>query len=167
MAKIWCLSAPQYSHTDWGGDLRTARALARRGHDVRWISGAALENAVRGAGLPFTVVEETGWLWPPPPAPDVAGMPPAEAVMLRYRRALDTWLDEAKVTAGVEAILKLAEAHGAPDLSLTDPFLSASAIAAEVLAVPMCVCGWPAMRELDETSLFWVQRTLADESRER
>jgi MGT family glycosyltransferase len=94
-------------------------------------------------------------------------MPPAEAVALRYRRALDTWLDEGKVTAGVEAILKLADADGAPDLILTDPFLSASAIAAEALDVPMIVCGWPAMRELDETSLFWVQRTLADESRKR
>src|SRR5688500_8301848 len=167
MAKIWCLSAPLYSHTDWGGYLRTVRALARRGHDVRWISGAALENAIRGVGLTFMPVEETGWLWPPPPAPDVSGMPPAEAVTLRYRRALDTWLDESKVTAGVEAILKLAETDGAPDLILTDPFLSASAIAAEALDVPMIVCGWPAMRELDETSLFWVQRTLADESRKR
>lgn len=167
MAKIWCLSAPLYSHTDWGGYLRTARALARRGHDVRWISGAALENAIKGAGLPFMTVEETGWLWPPPPAPDVSGMPPAEAVALRYRRALDTWLDEAKVTAGVEAILKLAETDGVPDLILTDPFLSASAVAAEILDVPMIVCGWPAMRELDETSLFWVQRTLAEESRMR
>lgn len=167
MAVIWCLSAPLFSHTDWGGYLRTARALARRGHDVQWISGAALENAIRGAGLPLMPIEETGWLWPPPPAPDVSGMPPAEAVALRYRRALDTWLDEAKVTAGVEAILKLAEANGAPDLILTDPFLSSSAIAAELLDVPMIVCGWPAMRELDETSLFWVQRTLADESRKR
>lgn len=167
MAKIWCLSAPLYSHTDWGGYLRTARVLAGRGHDVRWISGAALENAIRGAGLAFTAIEETGWLWPPPPAPDVSSMPPAEAVMLRYRRALDTWLDEDKVAAGVAAILKLAGEDGAPDLILTDPFLSASAIAAEVLDVPMIVCGWPAMRELDETSLFWVQRTLADESRER
>ncbi len=167
MASIWCISAPLYSHTDWGGFLQTARALARRGHSVRWISGAALERPVSAAGLPFHAIEETGWLWPPPPAPDLTALPPAEAVMLRYRRALDTWLDEAKVASGVESILRLAEAEGKPDLILTDPFLSAAALAAEVLDVPLIVCGWPAMRELDETSLFWVQKTLAVESRER
>lgn len=167
MASIWCISAPLYSHTDWGGFLRTARALARRGHQVRWISGAALERPLAAAGLPFHAVNETGWLWPPPPAPDLSAMPPAEAVMLRYRRALDTWLDEEKVASGTDAILRLAETDGKPDLILTDPFLSAAALAAEVLDVPLIVCGWPAMRELDETSLFWVQKTLAVESRER
>lgn len=167
MAAIWCISAPLYSHTDWGGFLRTAHALTRRGHTVTWISGPPLERAITAAGLRFVSIEQTGWLWPPPPVPDLANLPPAEAVMLRYRRALDTWLDEDKVAAGVAAITGLAGPLGTPDLILTDPFLSASAVAAEVLDVPLIVCGWPAMRELDETSLFWVQKTLADESRGR
>lgn len=165
MSRIWCISAPLYSHTDWGGFLKTAQALKRRGHDISWVSGAAIAGAVRD--LSFLTLEETGWLWPPPPLPDITTIKPQEAVMVRYRRALDTWLDEDKVAAGIRGLLALAEHHGAPDLILTDPFLSASAIAAEVLAIPMVVCGWPALRELDETLLYPVQKVLADDSRQR
>lgn len=163
--RVWCVSAPLYSHTDWGGFLRTARALVERGHDVVWVSGAAIAGAV--GDVPFLPLDETGWLWPPPPLPDISTIKPQEAVMVRYRRALDTWLDEGKVAAGVRGLLALAERHGAPDLILTDPFLSASAIAAEALGVPMVVCGWPALRELDETLLYPVQKVLADDSRQR
>lgn len=166
-ATIWCISAPLFSHADWGGFLRTARALARRGHSVTWLSGQSLRGPIEAAGLSFIPLTETGWLWPPPPAPDVSAMPPADAVLLRYRRALDTWLDEEKVAAGVDDIVRSAHRDGAPDVILTDPFLSAAAIAAEMLDVPLVVCGWPAMRELDDTSLFWVQKALAGESRER
>lgn len=162
---IWCVSAPLYSHTDWGGFLRTAHALARRGHRVSWVSGAAIAGAV--GGLPFLPLDETGWLWPPPPLPNISTIKPQDAIMVRYRRALDTWLDEDKVADGVRGLLALAEQHGAPDLILTDPFLSASAIAAEVLGVPLVVCGWPALRELDETLLYPVQKVLADDSRQR
>lgn len=167
MARIWCISAPLYSHTDWGGFLRTARTLQARGHEVTWVSGDALRSAIIAAGLPFVPVSDTGWLWPPPAPPDLSTLPPQEAVRLRYQRALDTWLDEGKVAAGVRALLDLAESAGPPDAILTDPFLSASAVAAEALAVPMIVCGWPAMRELEEDGLFWVQKALASESRER
>ncbi|MCU0463875.1 MAG: hypothetical protein MUF38_04850 [Anaerolineae bacterium] len=164
-ATIWCVSAPLYSHTDWGGFLRTAHALTQRGHRVSWVSGTAIAGAV--SGLPFLPLDETGWLWPPPPLPDISTIKPQDAIMVRYRRALDTWLDEGKVADGVRGLLALAEQHGAPDLILTDPFLSASAIAAEVLGVPMVVCGWPALRELDETLLYPVQKVLADDSRQR
>lgn len=165
MSKIWCISAPLYSHTDWGGFLKTAQALRRRGHDVTWVSGTAIAGAV--GDLPFLTLNESGWLWPPPPLPDISTIKPQEAIMVRYRRALDTWLDEEKVAAGIRGLLALAEQHGAPDLILTDPFLSASAIAAEVLGIPMVVCGWPALRELDETMLYPVQKVLADDSRQR
>jgi MGT family glycosyltransferase len=49
----------------------------------------------------------------------------------------------------------------------TDPFLSAAALAAEALDVPLAVCGWPAMRELDESRLFPVQSQLGQESQTR
>jgi MGT family glycosyltransferase len=94
-------------------------------------------------------------------------MRPQDAVMLRYRRALDTWLTEALIEESVEALSELADDIGKPDLIATDPFLTAAALAAERFSVPLVVCGWPAMRVLDEEMLFPVQTTLAQESRER
>jgi len=167
MAHIWCLSAPLYSHTDWGGYLKTAQALQARGHTVTWVSGAAIRASFEAAGLAYAEVAQTGWLWPPPPAPDLNTLAPQEAVLLRYRRALDTWLTESLVGEAVTGLLRLAETHGCPDLILTDPFLTASALAAEALDVPLVVCGWVAQRDLNEEALFPVQRALASESQQR
>ncbi len=167
MARFWFHSAPLFSHTDWGGFLKTAQALQARGHDVLWVSERPLAGTMTAAGLPFAEVAHTGWLWPPPPTPDFTTMPPADAVMLRYRRALDTWLSEDLVALAVEDLLALARERGAPDALITDPFLSASALAAEALNVPLAVCGWIAQAELNEHSLFPVQRTLAGDSVQR
>ena len=57
--------------------------------------------------------------------------------MLRYKRALDTWLSEGLVAEAVEAMLDLEDEIGGPDAIVSDPFLSASAIAAELLDVPL------------------------------
>lgn len=167
MAKYWFVSAPLYSHTDWGGYLKTAQALQAHGHEVTWVSGASLARAVSAAGVPFLAVEQTGWLWPPPPPPDLTTIPPQEAVMLRYRRALDTWLSEERVGEATQALIDLANAHGKPDVIVTDPFLSAAALAAEALDVRLAVCGWIAQRELQEDFLFPVQRELGNESQQR
>ncbi|MDX2163264.1 MAG: glycosyltransferase [bacterium] len=167
MAMIWCISAPLFSHTDWGGFLKTAHELAQRGHAVTWVSQTGIADAVQKHGLPFAAIRETGWLWPPPPVPDIAAMKPQDAVMLRYRRALDTWLTTDLVADGVQALLDLAAARGKPDLILTDPFLTASALAAEALDVPLIVCGWPAQQDFEEGVLFPVQRALGSESQER
>jgi MGT family glycosyltransferase len=167
MAKFWMISAPLFSHTDWGGYLKTAQQLQALGHEVIWVSSESLRRPVESAGLPFLGVADTGWLWPPPPAPDVSTMPPAEAVMLRYRRALDTWLSEDLVGKAVEALLALAAEHGSPDVIVTDPFLTAAALAAEKLDIPLAVCGWIAQRELNEDGLFPVQKSLGNESQQR
>ena len=74
--------------------------------------------------------------------------------MLRYKRALDTWLSEALVAEAVEALLDLEDEIGGPDAIVSDPFLSASAIAAELLDVPLVICGWPAQATLDATMRF-------------
>jgi MGT family glycosyltransferase len=167
MRTFWFLSAPLFGHLDWGGFLKTARHLAQMGHKVTWVSEAGIGDAVTKSGVPFVPVKRTGWLWPPPPAPDLTSIAPAEAVMLRYRRALDTWLSEDLVGEAAQEIIQLANQIGKPDVIVTDPFLSASALAAEALGVPLAVCGWPALRELDEEYLFPVQKTLADESQQR
>lgn len=167
MAKFWFISAPLYSHTDWGGFLKTAKVLQAQGHDVLWLSKASLEGALTQNDIPFRAIEETGWLWPPPPAPDLDNIPPQEAVKLRYTRALDTWLSEDLVAEGVESILAVADDIGAPDAIVSDPFLSASALAAEKLDVPLIICGWPAQGTLDENLLFPVQRDLSSDSQQR
>lgn len=167
MTHYWFVSAPLVSHTDWGGFLKTALALKARGHRVTWVSDNRIGGFVTRTGLDFAPVRQTGWLWPPPPAPDVTRMPPQEAVMLRYRRALDTWLSEDLVGDAVEALRELAGDVGKPDVIVTDPFLSAAALAAELLDVPLAVCGWPALSSLNEEFLYPVQRILGQDSQER
>jgi MGT family glycosyltransferase len=167
VAKFWFVSAPLLGHLDWGGFLKTAQALKSQGHDMTWVSEGPIGKAIQDAGIPFGMVRRTGWLWPPPSPPDFTTMPPQQAVMLRYQRALDTWLSEDLVAQGVTALLELAEKAGKPDMIVTDPFLSASALAAEALDVPLVVCGWPAQKELNDEYLFPVQKTLGNESQER
>ncbi len=167
MGKLWFISAPLFSHTDWGGFLKTARELQNRGQEVVWISGESIRGAIERAGLPFQPIRETGWLWPPPPQPDITKIPPQEAVNLRYKRALDTWLSEDIVAEATQALIELATDIGKPDAIITDPFLSASALAAEALNVPMIVCGWPAQGDLNADMLFPIQRNLGSDSQQR
>ncbi len=167
MATFWFISAPLPGHLDWGGFLRTAEVLRRRGHTVLWVSEASIGGLIDGTGVEFVPIAHTGWLWPPPPAPDLSLLKPAEAIFLRYRRALDTWLSEDLIPPAVEAIRDLAAVRGKPDLIVTDPFLSASALAAELLGVPLAVAGWPAGQPLDETYLFPVQAELGRISQDR
>lgn len=167
MASFWFISAPLYSHSDWGGFLKTAQALQQRGHEILWLSEPPLEQAVSRQGLAFRGIRQTGWLWPPPPQPDLSQLKPQDAVALRYKRALDTWLSEDLVAEAVEALLDLEDEIGAPDAIVSDPFLSASAIAADILDIPLIICGWPAQATLDEQSLFPVQRDLSSDSQRR
>lgn len=167
MASFWFISAQLYSHTDWGGFLKTAQMLQSQGHDILWLSEASLEGALVQKGIPFRAVKNTGWLWPPPPPPDLTQIPPQEAVKLRYTRALDTWLSEDLVAKGVQSILDAADDIGIPDAIVSDPFLTASAIAAEKLDVPLVICGWPAQGTLDANELFSIQRDLSSDSQQR
>lgn len=167
MAKFWFVSAPLPGHLDWGGYLKTAVALQGAGHQVLWVSGEAVRQMVTDQGLSFAAVEQTGWLWPLPPVPDLESLPPEEAIRLRYSRALDTWLTEDLVMPAVEALLALAREQGKPDALVTDPFLAASALVAEVLDVPLAVCGWPAQPAPEREALLPIQRDLADAAHER
>mgnify|MGYP001597872901 CR=1 FL=1 len=167
MSTFWFISAPLYSHTDWGGFLPTAKALQARGHDILWLSEAPLEGAFVQNGIAFHTLDKTGWLWPAPPPPDLTSIPPQEAVKLRYTRALDTWLSEDLVAEGVQSILNAADELGKPDAIISDPFLSASAIAAEKLNIPLIIGGWPAQGTLDENLLFPIQRDLSSDSQQR
>lgn len=165
MGKFWFISAPLFGHLDWGGFLETAQALKADNHDVSWISQPQIGGYLVQNGIPFEPISETGWLWPPPPPPDLTQIPPQEAIYLRYRRALDTWLSEDLIPDAVNAILDLANRIGKPDVLVTDPFLTAAAIAAEKMDVKLAVCGWPANADLDDSKLFPVQKELAEDSK--
>lgn len=167
MTTFWFTSAPLHGHLDWGGFLKTAHALHKRGHAIHWISEASIAGAVTSTDINFAPIQRTGWLWPPPPAPDLTKLSPTEAVMLRYKRALDTWMSENLVGEAVQGLLDLASKLGKPDVIVTDPFLSAAALAAEALDVKLAVSGWPAYRQLNDEFLFPVQKTLGEESRNR
>lgn len=167
MARLWCISAPLFSHTDWGGFSKTALALQARGHQVTWVSENGIAGALAALGIPFAPIRQTGWLWNQPPLPDPKTLTPQEAMLLRYRRALDTWMSEDLVAAGVEALTELADQIGKPDAIITDPFLTAAALAAERIGAPLVVSGWCATRDLDEEALYYVQKVLARESIER
>ena len=138
-----------------------------QGHDVLWLSEAPLKAVLDSAVIRFREMEETGWLWPPPPPPDLSSLAPQDAVQLRYTRALDTWLSEDIVAHAVEEMVQLADKIGKPDAIVSDPFLSAAAAAADVINVPLIICGWPAQATLDEDSLFPVQRNLSSDSQQR
>lgn len=167
MATFWFVSAPLAGHVDWGGMLKTAQHLCELGHSVAWVSEPPLDSLIASTAVTFLEIEHTGWLHPLPPPPDFRGMNPVDAMFLRYRRALDTWLSEDLMPPAFDALLRLAEAHGKPDLIVTDPFLSAVAFAAEKLDVPMAVTGWVAGQPLDEDRMYAVQSDLSRISRER
>ncbi len=76
-------------------------------------------------------------------------------------------MSEDLVADAVTALLELADSIGTPDVIVTDPFLTAAALAAEKLGARLAVCGWVAQQELTDDMLFPVQIALGDESRLR
>src|SRR5258708_18676856 len=167
MVSFWFITAPLSGHLDWGGMVKTARVLRDGGHDVLWVSQPPVAQTLNVAGIDFVAIPETGWLWPPPPMPDPRTRNPADAVFLRYRRALDTWFSEELIPPAVEAIVALARDRSKPSAIVADPFLSAAAFAAEALDIPLIVAGWPAGQPLDENQMFAVQVELGHISQQR
>lgn len=144
MARILFVSAQLPGHLDWGGYLATATALVERGHSVLWASGRDVEQLVNAARVPFQPLTETGWRWPPPPplTPDPS-WDAAQLRLVRGERALDQWLDPERVAPASQALIDLGR-QWQPDLLVSEVFVSAAGLAAEALAIPFVVAGWPA-----------------------
>ncbi len=140
------LSAPLPGHLDWGGYLATAVELQQRGHEILWASGQAVAPLLAQANIPLHALQETGWRWPPPPplafTPDLS---PTVMQQLRAERALDQWLDEARVGQACREIIDLGRTYR-PYLIVSEMFVSAAGLAAEALGCPFVVAGWPAMQ---------------------
>lgn len=167
MATYWFTAAPVLSHLDWGGFLKTARYLHAQGDTVIGISGEAMRSPLAGARIPFEAIPETGWLATLPPLPDPATISPQEAVMVRYLRALDTWLSVDLVRDATQHLIELAGRIGKPDAIVSDPLLTAAGLAAEALDVPLIVVGMPALDEAEPDNLYAVQQRLSAETRAR
>ena len=142
--RVLVVSAQLAPHLDWGGYLQTAVELVRRGHDVHWVSGVEIAPLLRDAGVPFHALSQTGWRWPPPPplrSADAAS--PDDFQRLRAERSLDQWLDEKRVVAAsVELVALIRQLK--PDVVVTEMFIAAAGLAAEMTDLPLVVAGWPA-----------------------
>jgi len=140
------VSAQIPGHLDWGGYLPTASQLQRRGHTVLWATGQAMAPVLARAGIPGHFLTETGWRWPPPPPLQPA--PDADPELVRQQRALralDQWLEEERVAQTTAALVELGRTFR-PDVIVSELFLSAGGLAAEVLMCPFVIAGWPAMQ---------------------
>jgi len=119
-----------------------------RFHAVSWASGAPVQTIIEQAGLPFHPVAETGWRWPPPPPlpmdPNDDGTTHQQQMMIR---SLDQWLDLERVTAATEDLITLGY-DWQPDVIVSENFVSAAALVAEKLSIPLAVVGWPAPNTL-------------------
>jgi UDP:flavonoid glycosyltransferase YjiC (YdhE family) len=139
------VSAQLAGHLDWGGYLATAVELQQRGHDVVWASGDAVAPLVQASGLCFAPLAETGWRWPPPALlTRPAAMSDAEWRLLRGERALDQWLDTARVERAVMALADVA-AQAKPEIIVSEMFVAAAGIVAEQCNCTLAVAGWPAV----------------------
>ncbi|MFN8443230.1 MAG: glycosyltransferase [Caldilineaceae bacterium] len=142
--RILCVSAPLPGHLDWGGYLATAAELQRRGHTLLWASGKAVVAPIQQAGVPFHLLAETGWRWPPPaPLPPPTPENQEQWQRVRTLRALDQWLEVDRVQAAVEALYDLARQWRA-EVILSEMFVAAAGIVAEMANIPLIVAGWPA-----------------------
>jgi hypothetical protein len=144
-------SAPLFSHLDWGGYLKTAQALIRRGHSVVWaMEEGRVAHRIRQAGVEVEVVEAVGFDWNLPPEPH--DYDPESWAVYRLQRNFDTWLSKEKVAVGTQALIDLTQQHNA-QVIVSDPFLASPALAAEVLDLPYAVVGMPAISPVEKVWL--------------
>ncbi len=143
--RFLCVSAQLASHLDWGGYLPTALELMQAGHDVLWATGRELQSELAAQGVPGHILPETGWRWPPPPPIQKGSSTEEDFQRLRMIRSLDQWLDVERVQAATLELVDVAKRFR-PHLIVSEMFIAAAGIAAELLDLPFAVAGWPAMQ---------------------
>lgn len=139
------VSAPLPGHLDWGGFLDCAATLHRRGHEVIWATGAAAQPLLEQRDVQGHVLSETGWRWPPPAPLRAEDFDDAQQFQrLRMERSLDQWLDVDRVGSAVEELDAIVGSWS-PDLLISEMFIAAAGIVAEMAELPFVVAGWPAV----------------------
>lgn len=149
------VSAPLVGHLDWGGYLATAGELARRGHQVHWVSGPDVQGLLRANGVVAHEIDETGWRWPlPPPLRLEDADSPQAFARLRMVRSLDQWMDVDRVAAATGSLYRIGQ-EVQPHLLVSEMFVAAGGLVAEKLGIPFVVAGWPAVQSvLPENARF-------------
>ncbi|MCX7852365.1 MAG: glycosyltransferase [Anaerolineae bacterium] len=140
--RLLCVAVDLPGHLDWGGYLATTQALARRGHEVLWVSGEAVGPRIAAAGLPFVPLPTIGWRHDLPPL--LPQRDSAQREQARRERALAVWLDPEAVGRALTGLLAVAQAFR-PDRVLVEPFAAAGVLLAEKLDLPLVVVGRPAL----------------------
>ncbi len=142
--RVLFVSAQMPGHLDWGGYLQTAAETSRRGHETLWASGPEVRTAVRLAAVPFHTLANTGWRWPPPPPLSPDAVRDADSLrLLRQERALDQWLDVERVAHATQELDEVARTFR-PDLIVSEMFVAAAGLVAEMRNAPLAIAGWPA-----------------------
>lgn len=166
MTRFLFTSAPWPGHLDWGGYLLTAAELARRGHEVLWVSEPRIASHVERAGVPFCAVECTGWRSQAAlTEQELSELPAEERSVLRFRRALDAWLSRDWAERGTRELIALGR-EWKPDVILGEPFVTPAALAAEALNVPYVQVGYPAA-PLETDGLSGAERFVAEQGAAR
>jgi len=163
--RILCFSIDLPGHLDWGGYLKTAAILTRRGHEVLWVSGPTLKASVRQAGVLFAPTPETGWQHGMPPlSPRLSAQKRERA---RRRRALTVWLEPTHVLRALTELETIADDFR-PDAVMIEPFAAAGALLAEKRKLPLIVAGRPAQpaqepnpRRLPNPTVPYVEKLVA------
>ena len=148
--KILCTSIDLPGHLDWGGYLATAVALKRRGHDVRWASGARVGSSIERSGLDFVALSTAGWQHKMPSLP--TKLSPEKRELARRERALAVWLSSELVLQAL-AELEAMAVEFPLDVVLTEPFMAAGTLLAEKMALPLAVVGRPALPSTEMESV--------------
>ncbi|MFQ5576449.1 MAG: hypothetical protein ACE5G8_05605, partial [Anaerolineae bacterium] len=144
-------SAPLFSHLDWGGYLKTAIELSRRGRRVLWaMEPGPVAETIRRAGVEVAEVDTIGWHWDFSEEPHTYA--PEAWAAFRLRRNFDTWLPAQKVARATETLLELARRHQVRAI-VSDPFIAAAALAAERLRLPYAIAGAPAVSPVEKVWL--------------
>lgn len=140
-------ATPLYGHIDWGGYLSTAAELTRRGHTVVWaMEEGGVAQAIRAAGVKVAPVKTLGWHWDMSDEPHTYS--PEEWAAYRLRNNFNTWFPAEKVAEATQSLLDLAGNLKAKAI-ISDPFITAAALASEAAGLPYAIVGAPAVSPVE------------------
>jgi len=155
-------SAPLFSHLNWGGYLETAVELKKRGHDVVWaIEKGIVADRIIKTGIEVVEVKTTGWHWMLPYEPPDFTPEGRQAYQLMCYFA--KWFPIEQVMVATQSLMDLVHDRNS-DIIVSDPFLTAPALATEKLSMPYAIVGLPdvAPDKTQRSVKSWLDNAMKD-----